>query len=111
MLKLNARVTVLRDIDLLPITIVRRGEKGRVAFIEYNELGEIHSVEIKLNRYHKGLDAWNNEAHLTGPELINTLRVTHLGSWLPLVALGAMLLLGPLACLRWLSRLKVCMLT
>lgn len=62
------RVTVSKDIDLEPYTVLRKGEKGTVLYSEEDGDGMV-TADILMDREHQGLAMWGNTAHIAGPEL------------------------------------------
>lgn len=68
MLVERARVRMGHDVDLMPHTILKKGEEGTIVHVEADALG-VYSVEIKMDKLHKGLAEWDNAAYLVAPEL------------------------------------------
>lgn len=61
-------VCVLSEICLLPYTTLLAGETGTVVSSVADDAG-LYSIEVLMDLPHKGLAAWDNQAHLMGPEL------------------------------------------
>src|SRR5512139_2601429 len=58
------RAKITSDIDLLPYTVLRRGETGTL--VNQDQYG----VDILMDKRHDGLDWWDNVAHVAdGAEL------------------------------------------
>ena len=68
MLVTKMRVVLSRDVNLMPYTTLLRGELGTVVYVETSEHW-VPSVDVMLDKHHKGLVEWDNVAHLAGPEL------------------------------------------
>jgi len=68
MLAKMRRVTVLSDVDLRPHTTLLKGELGSIVK-EYGGVDQVWGIDVLMDRYHKGLDEWDNTAHLVEPEL------------------------------------------
>jgi hypothetical protein len=64
----GSRVRLSRDVDLMPYTVLKKGECGTVTYAEADAAG-LYSVDVKMDRTHKGLASWDNEAHIVDPEL------------------------------------------
>ena len=62
------RVRVERDVNLMPHTVLMKGEEGTIVHVETDALG-VWAVHVKMDKIHRGLAEWNNEAYLVDPEL------------------------------------------
>lgn len=62
------RVVFSGDVDLMPHTIVRRGEQGVITRACADAEGLV-SLEVLLDKHHKGLREYDNHAYLEDPEL------------------------------------------
>ena len=68
MLAKMRRVIVLSDVDLRPHTTLLKGEAGSIVK-EYEDDGQVWGIDVLMDNRHKGLDEWDNTAHLVEPEL------------------------------------------
>ena len=64
----GSRVRLSEDVNLLPHTVLRKGETGVVLKTEEDAAG-VYSAEVRMDRHHSGLNMWENVAHLVDPEL------------------------------------------
>src|SRR5512139_4318901 len=94
MFRTTKRAKITSDIDLLPYTVLRRGESGTV--INQDQYG----VDILMDKRHDGLGLWQNVAHIAGDAALDvsvahkrTLRYTSV-SRLALCVLVGLALLG-----------------
>jgi hypothetical protein len=62
------RARIKNDISLEPHTVLRAGEKGTVVFAEEDAKG-LAALEIRMDKFHPGLEEWGNAAYLVEPEL------------------------------------------
>lgn len=90
-----ARVVVTQPIDLQPHTTLETGETGTVVRI-YDDDGEIWAVNVLMDKFHKGLAEWNNEAHIAY-EALSNIEPRHASLTEKLTAIAATLL----GAVRW----------
>ena len=57
------KVRFKTDWDIYPFAYVKKGEVGKI--VDINDM----AIHVKLNKYHDGLDTWDNEAHIYFDEL------------------------------------------
>lgn len=65
-----ARVRVTQSIDLQPYTTLEEGETGTVQHV-YHDAGHMWGLDILMDKPHKGLTTWDNEAHIAFEDLDN----------------------------------------
>jgi len=66
-MKIGRKVEVQRTVDLLPDTVLQKGETGVV-----REMADVYGqpyVSIQLDTYHPGLTRWGNCALLAGDDM------------------------------------------
>jgi hypothetical protein len=73
--KLAGRVRLSRDVSLEPHTVLRSGETGVIVRLEKDSQG-VYEVEIHMDKRHRGLSHWDNQALLVHPELSAVVCVT-----------------------------------
>src|SRR5512139_149519 len=72
MFRTTKRAKITSDIDLLPYTVLRRGETGTL--VNQDQYG----VDILMDKRHDGLDWWDNVAHIAdGVELESSVAFRH----------------------------------
>lgn len=62
-LKLGMRVKFIKQVDLIPHTIVDIEETGTITQLDPDS--HWHAVEVTLDKVHQGLDEWSNTVHMT----------------------------------------------
>lgn len=61
----GTKVKLSRDVAYEPYTRLLRGETGTVV----EAIEDLGAVEVRMDRYHEGLDIWHNKAHFYGPDV------------------------------------------
>ena len=67
-------ITLARDVDLRPHTVIQRGEKGLITRT-VSDVDGLVSVEVLLDKAHAGLFEYQNHAYLEEPELTAVIAV------------------------------------